>query len=78
MPTAAPTARPTLPPAADLDRLFIDMMVPHHQDAVDASRAALQATVRSEIRTLASAIIAAQQSEIAAMRQWQRAWFART
>jgi uncharacterized protein (DUF305 family) len=56
------------------DIAFISAMVPHHQDAVDASRATFQRNARPEIRTLATAIVNAQAREIAMMEQWRREW----
>jgi uncharacterized protein (DUF305 family) len=74
----------TMDMAADVEQLrlapepfdvaFIDAMVPHHQDAVDASRAVLQRGIRPETRTLASAIVDAQLREIGLMQQWRVAW----
>lgn len=57
------------------DRAFIDAMIAHHQDAIDAARLAEQRATRQEIRDLARAIIADQQREIDQMRQWRAAWF---
>ncbi len=54
---------------------FIDLMIPHHQSAIDAARLALQQAEREEIRALAREIIAAQQREIDQMRAWRQAWF---
>ncbi|WP_352431023.1 DUF305 domain-containing protein [Pyrinomonas sp.] len=56
------------------DLLFIDMMIPHHEGAVKMSRQALERAEHVEVRRLAEQIIAAQQAEIAQMRQWRAEW----
>jgi uncharacterized protein (DUF305 family) len=63
------------PAAASFDQQFIDMMVPHHQGAVEMARIAQQRAQRPEIKHLAEAIIRAQDEEIARMKGWRRAWF---
>ncbi len=57
------------------DRAFIDEMIPHHESAIDAAKAAETRAQKPEIKELAKAIIADQQREIEQMRQWRRAWF---
>ena len=58
------------------DRAFIDLMIPHHQSAIDMARVALTRAERPEIFGLAGEIIAAQQREIDQMQAWRAAWFA--
>jgi uncharacterized protein (DUF305 family) len=57
------------------DELFIDMMVPHHEGAVEMARIALERSQRPEIRAMAEEIIAGQDDEIRQMREWRLAWF---
>ncbi|GAB4197298.1 MAG: DUF305 domain-containing protein [Roseiflexaceae bacterium] len=57
------------------DARFIDSMIEHHQGAIDMANQALQQAEKPEIKTLAQAIIQAQQSEIVQMRQWREAWY---
>lgn len=57
------------------ERAFIDEMIPHHESAIDASRAAETRAGKPEIRALAKTIIADQQREIEQMRAWRRAWY---
>jgi uncharacterized protein (DUF305 family) len=57
------------------DRAFVDAMIPHHESAIDAARAAEARAERPEVKTLAQEIVAAQEREIAQMREWRRAWY---
>ncbi len=66
---ASPGATP-----ADPDLAFIEMMTPHHRDAVAMSREILKTTKRHEIQQLARAIIRDQEREIAQMEGWKRSW----
>jgi uncharacterized protein (DUF305 family) len=64
------------PADANFDLRFIDAMIPHHQGAVVMAREILQKSKRPELRQLATAIISAQEKEIAQMQQWRKAWYA--
>jgi len=57
------------------DRRFLDAMIDHHKGAIAMAERALQDSERAEIRTLAEAIIAAQEAEVAQMEGWLREWF---
>ena len=61
--------------AEPFDRAFIDAMIPHHQSAIDAAKAAETRAQRPEIKQLAKEIVAAQQREIDQLQQWRRAWY---
>lgn len=63
------------PKDAEFDLRFIDGMILHHQGAIAMAEAVLQNSQREEMRQLAEAIIAAQQTEIEQMQQWRQAWY---
>jgi uncharacterized protein (DUF305 family) len=57
------------------DQRFLEAMISHHQGAVEMALMAQQMAEQQEIKTLAAAIITAQQAEIAQMEAWLDAWF---
>lgn len=58
------------------EREFVAGMIPHHQEAVDTATEVLErGGSTEEIRTLASEIIAAQETEIAMLKEWHLAWY---
>jgi ribosomal protein L16 Arg81 hydroxylase len=58
----------TVKPTGDVDRDFVEMMVPHHQGAVDMAKAELKYGRNEVLRRLAQEIIVTQQQEISVMR----------
>lgn len=52
------------------DTMFLQMMIPHHQQAIDISEIALQKSKNAELLDLAKIIIRDQKSEIAQMKAW--------
>jgi uncharacterized protein (DUF305 family) len=60
---------------ANYDDRFISMMVAHHEGAVMMSKDALTKTSKPELKKLAESIIAAQNKEIADMKQWEQKWY---
>ena len=59
----------TIKPSGDVDRDFVEMMVPHHQGAIDMAQAELKYGHNAQLRRLAQQIVKAQQSEIVVMRR---------
>ncbi|MFM9903785.1 MAG: DUF305 domain-containing protein [Pyrinomonadaceae bacterium] len=58
----------------EFDLAFVKQMIPHHEGAVIMAKEALQKSTKDEIKTLAGAIIKAQEAEIKQMKDWQTAW----
>jgi len=58
----------------DFDKAFISEMIAHHQGAVDMAMLSAANAKHDEIKQLSKAIIAAQEKEIADMKQWQKDW----
>lgn len=58
-----------------LDQHFIEMMIPHHQGAIDMANLALNKAKRPEIRQLAEAIKRDQNREIEEMKGWYKQWY---
>lgn len=59
------------------DKAFITEMVMHHEGAVEMAELALTNAKRQEIKDLAKAIIAAQNTEIGQMKAWATAWYSK-
>ena len=55
-------------PSGDVDHDFVEMMIPHHQGAIDMAQALLRYGSNQQLRRIAQEIIVEQQQEIAAMR----------
>ncbi|TDC68736.1 DUF305 domain-containing protein [Actinomadura sp. GC306] len=61
-------SKPAEPTAAEV--AFVQMMIPHHAQALEMSKLAPERASDEKVRALASRIDAAQKVEIAAMRSW--------
>ncbi|MBI1863477.1 DUF305 domain-containing protein [Candidatus Microgenomates bacterium] len=59
----------------NLDRHFIEQMIPHHQDAITMADSALVKAEHTEIKTLAANIKKTQSAEITLMRTWYKTWY---
>ena len=57
----------TIEPTGDVDRDFVEMMVPHHQNALEIAQAELKYGHNEQLRRLAQEIVTTQQHEIAVM-----------
>jgi len=56
------------------DEMFIEMMIPHHESAIEMATQIRQATTRPKLQQLADEIVPAQQAEIDQMAEWQAEW----
>ena len=59
----------------NIDRHFIEQMIPHHDGAIAMATLALKKATRPEIKTLAEAVIRDQNKEIEDMGSWYKDWF---
>jgi uncharacterized protein (DUF305 family) len=57
------------------DQAFLSEMIIHHQGAVEMAELALTNAKHNEIKNLATAIISAQNKEIADMQNWLNLWY---
>ncbi|WP_445398650.1 DUF305 domain-containing protein [Streptomyces sp. LE64] len=72
---ASPTGENPAPGAFnDADVMFAQMMIPHHEQALQMSALAPGRVKDSEVKELTEAISEAQDPEIQKMRSWLRAW----
>lgn len=58
----------------DFDKAFIEMMIAHHQGAIDMAKLVDGRAQHNEIKQLSKVIIGAQTKEISDMKQWQQDW----
>ncbi|MBI2355885.1 MAG: DUF305 domain-containing protein [Candidatus Doudnabacteria bacterium] len=68
-------ARSTFNTAGNMDRHFIEQMIPHHEDAITMANVALQKAGHQEIKDLARNIKKTQSEEIEWMEKWYQDWF---
>jgi len=59
----------------ELDKVFLEDMIIHHQGAVDMALELQEGTQRPELQSMASDIIDAQTKEIDIMKGWLDSWF---
>jgi len=59
----------------DFDRMFITLMIDHHQGAIDMAKLALSNSEQDELKDLANDIISAQTKEIDLMKGWLDSWY---
>lgn len=71
---ASPTGTPTSGPHNAADVSFATDMIPHHAQAVQMADMAFTQATSAQVKTLATAIKAAQDPEIATMSGWLAGW----
>ena len=59
-------------PPEEADRLFLRLMIPHHEAAIPMSNAVLERTDNPAVERLASSIVASQEAEISIMQEMLR------
>ena len=74
-PSPSPTGMGMMMNQQQVDQHFIQMMIPHHQGAVDMANLALSKAQHSELKKLAQAIITSQTKEIQEMKNWYKTWY---
>lgn len=74
--TKAPTAQPSTADPDDI--MFAQMMIPHHEQAVEMTALVAERSSMPEVKELALQISGAQQPEIDLMKSWLESWGAST
>lgn len=62
-------------PRGTMDAMFIEQMIPHHEDAIAMAELALTRAEHPEIKRLAEDVVETQSAEIDQMREWYREWY---
>src|SRR3989344_1144773 len=60
---------------SNIDRHFIEQMIPHHEGAIEMAKLTQERSARPEIKTLADNIIQSQTEEIEKMKKWYKTWY---
>ncbi len=76
--TASATSTQALAPGSASDVAFAQMMIPHHQQALEMADLAAKYATSAEVKALADQIRTAQTPEIEQMTSWLTAWDAPT
>ncbi len=58
----------------DFDKAFLEMMIVHHQGAIDMASLSPTRAKHDQIKKLSQDLITAQKKEISDMQQWQMDW----
>lgn len=59
----------------NIDKHFIEQMIPHHDSAIAMAKVALQKSKHEEVKALANNIISSQAAEINTMKAWYKDWY---
>jgi len=60
--------------ADSFDLAFIDMMIPHHEGAVEMAQKLLEDGENPQLQAMARAVISSQNAEIETMENWRQEW----
>lgn len=58
----------------DYDKLFLEHMIKHHEDAIEMSKQSAAQAKHDELKKLSETIINSQAKEVEQMKQWQVEW----
>lgn len=61
--------------SGNMDRSFIEQMIPHHESAIAMAKLAKEKSNHHEVKTLADNIITSQTAEINTMKEWYKDWY---
>ena len=73
-----PNSNPThqgMEKSTEVDKTFIEMMIPHHQGAVEMAQMAVNQAKNPEVKKLAESIIKDQNREVQQMQTWYKQWY---
>lgn len=62
---------------AEYEKRFIDLIIPHHEGAIQMARNALQNANRPELKAMMKKALEDQQKEIEQLQAWREAWYGR-
>lgn len=60
---------------SNIDKHFIEQMIPHHEGAIEMAKLAQKQATQPEIKTLSANIIKSQTEEIEQMKSWYKDWY---
>lgn len=66
----------TLRDAPEFDAAFLDHMIPHHRQAVEAAKLAESRAEHAELKEMASKMLKERQAELRELEGWRTQWFA--
>ncbi|MFI7601603.1 DUF305 domain-containing protein [Actinoplanes sp. NPDC049681] len=73
-PAGPPATAAVSPEFNDADVTFLRTLIPHHRAGTEIARIGAERASRPELRTLAGAVVATQQDEVARLSGWLTAW----
>lgn len=59
----------------EYEKRFIDLMIPHHEGAVQMAKHALEHATQPELKEMAKKMIEDQQKEIEHLKKWREKWY---